>query len=510
MGRRARIFVTAIGTETHQFNRIPTTLEAFTRKGFVFLEEHGSFEPFRTGDNFLGGYLDVADAQNWDLVAGVCAWALPAGPVTEEAFETLWSRIERQLKDEGPFDGLLLPLHGAMACEHLDDPEGDFVARLRRIVGRETPIAVSLDLHGNLSPSFVRSCDIVCGFHTTPHTDMRETSFRAANLLARTLRGEIRPESHSIHPPMLKGLDNGRTISPSAPINRLLRRAREIMQADPQVLDATFMAGFAFSDRPWTGPSAVLVMNGPSARVTSYLEEFGAEIWRTRDVFTMPVVTIDEALDAVEATEGDDKPFLLGDFSDCPLAGGYGDSTAILSALLERGISKAVFGPVFDPNAAAMAHEAGLGSALSLSIGGRCDPRYGGGPISCTAYVKALSDGRFVHKGPFFHGQEGTLGTCALLTVSGVDVLIASIPGQIHDREQLRILGLVPEELNLIVSKSINHMRADLEPISRGLLYPDGGGIVSYNFKQFPFTKVRRPIWPLDEFELVHGDMTLS
>ncbi|MDP6065781.1 MAG: M81 family metallopeptidase [Alphaproteobacteria bacterium] len=510
MSTAKRLFICGIATESHGFNKKPTILEDFTERGLFFTHEHEDLSRFREGDNYIGGYLDVAEREGWELVTGVAGFAYPAGPVDEATFEHLRGRIEKQLRAEGPFDGILMPMHGGMACEHLDDPEGDLVARIREIVGSQVPIGVTLDLHSNLSPQFVRDCDIICGFHTAPHIDVRNTSFRVASLMARTLRGEIKPECHSIHPPLVTGIDHGRSTVPHAPLFAMLDRAKEIQADDPQLLDASFMASFPFADQPWTGPSAVLVMDGPSDKVNDYLDEFGAEIWRTRDVLTITIVSIDEALDVVDRTSNEPKPFLLGDFSDCPYAGAYGDTTAFLAAMIERQVPNAVFAPVFDIETVEQVHAAGVGAEIDVALGGKSDPSMGGGPLEARAKVLALSDGKFMHKGPFHQGQPGTLGKSAMLDIGGINVIVCSLPTQIHDREQLRLFGLEPESMNLIVSKAFNHMRADLEPISRGLLYPDAGGIFSFDFAQFPWEKIRRPIWPLDDFEISPADMARS
>ena len=255
------------------------------------------------------------------------------------------------------------------------------------------------------------------------------------------------------------------------------------------------------------GPSAVIVVDGSSSRTDDYLDEFGDYIWKTRDVWTIDVVTIDEALDAVEATSGNPRPFLLGDFSDCPYAGAYGDSTAMLTAFIEREIPGVVFCPLFDPETVEQVHAAGIGEEIEVSLGGKQDPVFGGGPVAGRAKVKALSDGKFIHKGPFFRGLPGELGKSALIEIGGVDVIACSIPTQVHDREQLKLFGILATEMNVICSKAFNHMRADLEPLSRGLLYPDSGGIFSFNYAQFPYEKIRRPIWPLDSFEISAAEM---
>ena len=86
-------------------------------------------------------------------------------------------------------------------------------------------------------------------------------------------------------------------------------------------------------------------------------------------------------------------------------------------------------------------------------------------------------------------------------------MIVTPFPTQVHDREQLKLFGLRAEDMNVICSKAFNHMRADFEPISRGLLYPDSGGLFSFNYQQFPYQKIRRPIWPLDEFSVSPQEM---
>jgi len=120
--------------------------------------------------------------------------------------------------------------------------------------------------------------------------------------------------------------------------------------------------------------------------------------------------------------------------------------------------------------------------------------------------VSASESGDFVHKGPFSHGTPGSLGPSVRLSVGGVDVIVVKQPDAIYDREQLRIFGIEPEAMNVLVFKAYNHMRADYEPICRGLVYADSGGIFSFDFSRFDYTKVRRPIWPLDRIGQSEGE----
>lgn len=500
----ARIFASFIAHETHGFNRFPTTLEDFKRYGFAMDQE---VRRESQGDSGWAGLFEVAREQDWEVVHPLSAFCMPSGPATNETFETLWGIAKRSLIDDGPFDAVLWFLHGGMMCENVDDPEGEIVRRTRKIVGSDVPIAVWLDIHANVSPEMVTQADIVCGFHTTPHVDLNDTAIRAARLLQRTLTGEITPITYSVHPPVLVGVDHGRTTDPGAPIPRMLRRAEELQKSNPALLDVSFFSGFPFCDTSVTGASAIVVSDGPSDACEALAREFGDEIWSSRDETTIDFVSMDQAIDRTELDSDQAGPYLIGDFSDTPHGGGYGDAPDFLRALIRRGVVDAVFGPVWDPQVVDDALAAGPGSDIEVKLGGHSDPEHGGAPIETRASVVAVSTtGDFVHNGPFSQGVPGSLGPSARLNVEGVDVIVVRQPNAIYDQEQLRIFGIEPETRNILVFKAYNHMRADFEPICRGLVYADSGGIFNFDFARFEYSKVRRPIWPLDQIDQSEGE----
>jgi microcystin degradation protein MlrC len=244
-------------------------------------------------------------------------------------------------------------------------------------------------------------------------------------------------------------------------------------------------------------------------RFTSLVRKLGEEIWRTRERITIDFVSMNEAVDRALEPSARPGPFLIGDFSDTPHGGGYGDVPALLEVLIRRGVSNAAFGPIWDSRVVADALVAGPGAELDIALGGHSDPSHGGGPLVTRATVRAVSEtGEFEHKGPFNHRQPGRPGPSAWLEVQGVDIIVVSSPQAIYDREQFRIFGIEPEQKNVIVVKAYNHFRADFEPIGRGLIYADSGGIFSFDFMRFDYHRVRRPIWPLDELQ-AHGKHTL-
>jgi len=170
----------------------------------------------------------------------------------------------------------------------------------------------------------------------------------------------------------------------------------------------------------------------------------------------------------------------------------------MLRALLEAEIEGVAVGTIADPESAAIGVQAGLGATVTIDLGGKLDPRYGGGPIRLTGKVGAVSDGVYVRKGSFATGTSGTMGPSFRLDLEHMQVIVATHRTQIDDREQFRIYGIVPEKVNVLACKAMNHFRADYEAMSRRLVYVDSGGICSADYAQFPWEKLRRPIWPLD------------
>jgi microcystin degradation protein MlrC len=496
-----RIFIAAIAHETHGFNKFPTEIDAFEIEvGEEIRRNHEGVD----GDSAWAGFFDAARKYEWDLVHPVGAFAMPSGPATKDTFEHLWQLGEAALLREGPYDGVIWFLHGGQMTEHLDDPEAEIVARTRAIVGPAVPIAVMLDIHANVSPELTENADIICGFHTTPHIDLRETAARTAGLMARTLSGEITPVTWSVHPPVLVGVDHGRTTDPECPFNTMLKRFEELQTDDPALLDVSFFSGFPFCDTRVTGASAVMVTNGTRQRFEGIIESFGNEIWRTRDFSSVRSVPMREAVSVARSTPGE-RPFLIGDWTDTPHGGGYGDSVNALKEMIAEGVTNAAFGPVFDPDTIRQAHEAGEGAIIEVNLGGRCAPERGTS-YRGKALVKSNSPtGEYQVGGAFNRGSVERFGPSTCLIIENIDVVVTPTPQAIFDREQFRIFGINPEEKDIVVVKAYNHFRADFEPIGRGLIYADCGGIFTIDFSNFDYRKVRRPIHPLDEISQNEG-----
>src|SRR5271170_23009 len=140
----------------------------------------------------LAGFVGAAEANDWELVPTIACSATPSAHVTEEAYERIVKVMVDGVTAAGGLDAVYLDLHGAMVTEHLDDGEGEILARVRRVIGKEVPLVASLDLHANVTPQMVEQADALIAYRTYPHIDMADTGRAAARHLALLLRGQQR------------------------------------------------------------------------------------------------------------------------------------------------------------------------------------------------------------------------------------------------------------------------------------------------------------------------------
>jgi microcystin degradation protein MlrC len=193
----------------------------------------------------------------------------------------------------------------------------------------------------------------------------------------------------------------------------------------------------------------------------------------------------------------DGRPIVLADMADNTGGGAAGDGTEILRELIRVGARSAVVACLWDPKAVKECIAAGVGTSLTLEVGGKVDDRHGP-PVTVTGRVRTLSDGRFVHKGPMARGLPGRLGSTAVLDVDDVKVILISLRWQTLDPEMIRFVGIDPQGEKILVVKSTIHYRAAFEPIAREIIEVDAPGLSSSNLERFDFKRIRRPIYPID------------
>lgn len=448
----------------------------------------------------LAGFAEVAGAEGWRVIHAISALATPAAPVSRAAYDHIAGIICAAAERYGDkIDGILLSLHGAQVAEHAEDGEGELLRRLRAIVGPDLPIAVTLDLHANVTQLMADSAQIWVSYKTYPHVDMVEVGRQAARLLHSAMTGATRPATVRRAIPIMSEANAGR--SDKGPLVPRYQLARE-EEAEPGILAVSLNAGFPEADIREMGPTVLVTYDGAApgaeARATAIADAHARAIWDNRDRVENTFLSVAEAAAQARAHDPAAGPLVIADYADNPGAGAYGDATNLLAALLAAGVRDACFAPVIDPDCARELHRHAEGDPVTVAVGGKQDPAFGGGPLTLTGTIRHLSDGAFRGDGPMLGGLDRSFGLTAVLRVGGIDILIVTENEQMLDRQQLQAFGIDPTRKAVLALKSMQHFRAAFEPIAARVIVCDSGALATPDVTRRPYRRVRRPIWPLD------------
>ncbi len=491
-----RIVMAVMRHETNTFSPLPTGLDSFGR-GSTRREPMAGAEAIAAlsgTNNPIAAYLDIAREAGAEIDLAVAANANPSGKVLDAAFEDIAGRICDAVRRG--CDAIMLDLHGAMVTERFDDAEGELLRRVRAIAP-DTPIAVALDFHANFSSALVDHATVLTGYRTYPHTDMYETGQRAARLLMRALRGEVRPVMAWRSLPMLTHMI--RQTPSQQPMKDIMDRAIAA-EAAGEVLAASVFGGFPLADIPHVGLTAVVVADGHRGAAEALRDELLQMAWQRRADFVYRFETLQQSI--ARAAVLTDGPVVLADHGDNCGAGGQTDVMDVLDEVLRQGLDDVVAGPFWDPPAVARLIEAGVGTELTLDLGGRTDmPALGlrGRPLRVSGRVMRLTDGRFKVTGPMMTGLQIDLGRTAVLDTGRVQIVVSENRYEPFDIGCFTHAGIDPATKRYVLIKSRQHFRAGFEPLARHIILVAGPGVCSSDYASFDFRHLRRPIYPLDD-----------
>lgn len=493
-----RVVAAKIKHETNGFNRVPTTLEDFRAHE---LHSGAAVPEYYRGTRLeMGAFVDAAERHGWQMAYPVASFANPSGIVADEAFEALCGLLMDGMRAQDRIDGVLLALHGSMFTASLEDAEGEILTRVRQVIGPRVPIAVTLDPHANVTRRMVEQADILTAFRTSPHTDHYQTGERAAELLQKIMEGSLRPVRYFARRNMIQGFDAARTYKPDGPMPMALAKARRWELERPEVACISIAAGYCRCDVREFGPTVTVMANGEHPELQALAEELMDDCWRTRHVASDPVVSIAQGVKAALDHSPGTPPVVLGDYGDAPGGGSYGDSTRLLAALIEGGVRNGALAAIWDPQTAAQALAAGVGATIDVALGGKSDSAWMGEPVRGLARVKSVSaDGDVIFTGPYGTGTRRSFGPSACLEIAGFDVVVATRNVGIYDLEQFRKFGIDPTQKSVVVVKCMQGHHAAFDPIGSVTLDIDTGGLTSSDLSHFSFTKVERPVWPIDD-----------
>ncbi|HEY1459225.1 MAG TPA: M81 family metallopeptidase [Casimicrobiaceae bacterium] len=495
---RSRYVIALIKHETNTFSPIATPLKAFGHgNGPAF----GDAARLRfTGTNTpMGAYLDIARKRGAEVVTPVAAEAWPSNKATRETFEQLVRPLEDAVR--AGCDAAFLDLHGAMVIEDCDDAEGEIVKRLRAIAPK-LPIAVTLDYHTNLCADLVDNASVVTGYKTYPHVDMYDVGRRSGEILLRALDGEIDPVMAWGSRPMLPSIM--RHAPEDGPSGDILRYARE-MEDSGRVLAATLLPSFPHADTPHTALSAIVVADARGSGLSAareVCERMLDTAWRRRQeyAFVAPPLA-DSVARAAALADGAKGPVLLIDHCDNCGSGGAQDVMNVVAEIMRQELDDVAIAPIRDAQAVAQMIAAGVGSEVTLKLGGRTPmPAIGlaGAPLPVSGRVRAITDGEFVITGPMYTGIRTFLGRTAVLDAGRAQIVVTERAHEPMDLGVFTHCGIDPRRKRFIMLKSRIHYRAGFKPIAAHIVECAGAGVTNADLGVYRYQKLKRPLWPLD------------
>jgi microcystin degradation protein MlrC len=434
----------------------------------------------------LAGFVEAADTNGWELVPTISCAASPSAHVTEDAYERIAKAMIDGIAAAGRLDAVYLDLHGAMVSEHLDDGEGEILARVRHVIGKDVPLVASLDLHANVTPEMVEQADALIAYRTYPHVDMADTGRAAADHLALLLKTKQRFAKAFRQLPFL--IPISWQCTNDQPTKGIYQKLAALQSEAVPTL--SFAPGFPAADFAHCGPS-VFAYGRTQQDADAAVDEIAALVESHEDDFDGRIYSPDDGVrHAMELAKTAKKPVIIADTQDNPGAGGDSDTTGMLRALVRHNAKRAATGVICDPQSAKAAHAAGVGATVTLALGGKSGIP-GDAPYKETFVVEKLSDGKFVAPGPYYGGRDMEMGPSAALRIGEVRVVVSSHKAQLADQAMYRYVGIEPTEQAILVNKSSVHFRADFEPIAEKLLICAAPGAMPADTAGLPWTRLR-------------------
>ncbi|MGL5115670.1 MAG: M81 family metallopeptidase, partial [Beijerinckiaceae bacterium] len=439
MTRRPRLLLAMLKHETNTFSPVVTDLQRFRDWGLH--EDEAVVRAYRGTNHPIAAYIDLADELGAEIVSPVAAEAMPSGFVEPEAYAWLTGRILDAARDHGPFDAILLDLHGAMVPRGMVDGEGPLLAKLREIAPK-TPIGVTFDMHGNMTEETMASADVVLCYKSYPHTDMAATGRTCAGIIRKMLKGDVKPViSWGQAGILAQTLRMGTADEPMKTAQAMTRAAEK----QPGILAASVFGGFPMADIPDAGLSVVVVADGDQAAADAARDEILAFCQCEKAGW---IYRHEDLTRAVTRAAGmNDFPVILLDHADNVGSGGTSDTMMVIREALRQNLQDVAMAAVFDPEAVRLMAAAGVGATLTLPLGGKTDmPSIGekGEPLMLTGKVKRLSDGEWIVRGPMYTGSRVTSGPTAVFETGGMQIVVTSLHHEPWDAGIFTHIGIDP------------------------------------------------------------------
>jgi microcystin degradation protein MlrC len=443
-----------------------------------------------------GFIAEMNRAGPWQPVPILVAAAEPGGPIDHGFFLRLLAEMNRRLRAAGPVDGVYISNHGGMTSTGTPDPDGLLYKMVRDTVGRSVPVVATVDLHANISEPMIANVDVLVSYRTNPHVDQAARGAEAAKLLGELLAGGV-ARAAFIRLPLAPASVN--LLTASGPYADLIDEGQRRQSAE--IMNVSVVGGFVFSDTPKNGVAIVVTARNDVAPARRLALDLARRAWAARGRFVKTLTPLERAVEMSLAVARDPaRPAAIySDAGDNPGGGGRGNTTWLLAALHEAGVSGAILGVFVDPALAAEAHARGVGAAFRAVFNRDGETAFAK-RFEADARVLALHDGRCVGRRGLWAGKSLELGLTAALELGGVTVVVGSRRKQCADPVFFEMMGIDIAKARTVVVKSRGHFRAGFDEFFKPdqVFEVDTAGLTSPAIERIPFRNLPRPVFPLD------------
>ncbi|MGO6972386.1 M81 family metallopeptidase [Rhizobium leguminosarum] len=445
------------------------------------LNEEKDFRVVR-GDALLASpYFAFLRDYDAEFLPTIHARAIAGGPVSRATYEAFKGEFLERLKPMLPLDGLYLAMHGAMYVEGMEDAEGDWISAARALVGKDCTVSASYDLHGNVTQRIIDALDIYSTYRTAPHIDVEETMRRSVSMLVKSLKTGEKPLV--LWAPIPVVLPGERTSTVDEPAKSLYDMLPGIDAIDG-VWDASLMVGYVWADEPRA--TAAAIMTGTDRTVLEReARRLARAYWDAREdfVFGCETGSVEECVERAIASPT--APVVLAESGDNPTGGGVGDRADVLAELIAREATGVVFAGIADKAGTEACYAVGIGAEVELSVGASLDTK-GSRPVIARFIVK------------FLHETSDPADRQAVVSVSGIDLVLSAKRRPYHNIVDFTRLGLDPHQAKIIVVKS-GYLSPELAPLANPNLMALSTGVVDQFVERLPRLRKQHPTYPFDK-----------
>jgi len=478
--------------ETNTFARHLTDYDDFAESGILrgdqivrdYAESHAT----------MAGFLDAGRLSGVDVIPLLFTFTDPKGTITRDAFERICVEMLQLLRDQGPWDGVLLAQHGAAVSEDYPDMDGEVAARVRALIGPNVPIGMAPDMHANLSARMIDNVDVTVVYRTNPHLDPRPRALECADLIVRTVRGEIRPVQALEMPPVV--INIVKQFTGEEPMRGIVTDIEAVIQP-AGMLSASVAEGYPYADVAEMGMAFLAISDGDAIAAREAARWMARRAWDKRADFTADTPSADEALAAALAAPR--GPVVLMDVGDNIGGGSPADSTVLLEAAKRLGV-RSYLQTLRDPDAVSTCIVAGIGATVSLEVGGKTDDLHGR-PVAVTGTVRRISNGEIeelTHIYGCFQIFDGRLTVVLEATDDHTLVLTTRLIGK-TSIQLMYSVGVRPETKHVVVAKGVVSPRPAYEPIAAQVVLVNTPGVTTSDLSRFTYRRRRRPLYPFEQ-----------